>query len=157
MQEFLDKREWSFSFSYNADKVEYDPKLGNAQWKWKPNFERGKIQAIKFKYCAYKIKDLKGKNKVGVAKLEFLDEKYKVAKKVKDYNFNKFSNNAVSEEGESNSVVSSKKKKFDYTHVDFDTDENGDVDPVKYNSSSFFNDNNALSFNFGKAKKSSDE
>lgn len=158
MQEFLDKREWSFSFSYNTDKVEYDPKFGNAQWKWKPNFERGKIQAIKFKYCAYKIKDLKGKNKVGVAKLEFLDEKYKVAKKIKSYNFNKFSNNAVSEEGESDKILSSsKKKKFDYQHTDFDTDQNGDVDPIKYNSSSFFNDNNALSFNFGKAKKSSDE
>lgn len=153
MQEFLDKREWSFTFAYNTDKLEYDPKFGNAQWKWKPNFERGKIQAIKFKNCAYKIKDLKGKNKVGIAKLEFLDEKYKVAKKVKNYNFSKFANNAISDEStHSSDGFSTKKSKFDYQHVDFDVSENGDVDPIKYNSSSFFNNSNALSFNFGKGK-----
>lgn len=153
MQEFLDKREWSFKFAYNTEEVKYDQKFNEAVWKWKPNFERGKIQAIKFKNCAYKIKDLRGKNKVGVAKLDFLDEKYKVAKKVKNYNFSKFANNAISEENDSRNNLFPKKPKFDYQHVNFDTAENGDVDPIKYNSSSFFNDTNALSFNFGKGKK----
>lgn len=156
-KEFLDKREWAFTFAYNTDKVEYDPKFNNPVWKWKPNFEAGKIQAIKFKNCAYKIKDLKGKNKIGVARLDFLDEKYKVAKKIKSYNFAKFTNGIGLPDDEDSSKSPRRKPKFDYQHVQFDVAENGDIDPIKYNSSSFFNDPTSLSFYTSKNKKKKQE
>ncbi len=35
-----DKREWTFSNTYLADKTEYDSKKGNIEYKWKANFAK---------------------------------------------------------------------------------------------------------------------
>lgn len=153
VKELLFKREWAFTYAYNTDKVEYDPKFGNATWKWKPNFEPGKLEGLAFKRCAYKTKDLRGKNKVGIAHLNFLSEKYKSPKKLKSYNFSKFTNGITEDTETSSKKIIPRKTKFDYQHVTFDVSDNGDVDPIKYNSSSFFNNSDALTFNFNKKKE----
>ncbi len=46
-KEFGDHREWKFTSTYNADKVEYDSKLGSPKWEWKENIASGKITSIK--------------------------------------------------------------------------------------------------------------
>ena len=74
----------------NADKTEYDPKKGNISYKWKPNYETGKIIALKSKQVIYKVKDLKGKSIVNKGKVDFMEAKYKEPQKVKTYDFSKF-------------------------------------------------------------------
>ncbi len=152
VKELMDKREWVFNFTYNTKEVSYDQKLGSPQWKWKPNFEPGKLEALKFKTCAYKTKTVRGKFVVGSASLSFLDEKYKTPKKAKTYNFAKFTN-GIADDSEG-STEKKKRTKFDYQHVKFDEDANGEIDPIKYKSSTFFNSSDGLSFNLGKNKKS---
>lgn len=50
------------SQSYNTADVNYDHKKGNIEWGWKDYFKAQKIQTMKFKECAYKTKDIKGKS-----------------------------------------------------------------------------------------------
>lgn len=155
VKELQDHREWVFKYTYNTDKVEYDAKYGDATWKWKLNFDAGKLNGLKFKDCAFKTKDPRGKTQVGTAHLEFLDEKYKSPKKLKSYNFSKFTNGISEDADSTHSGFLPKRQKFDYQHVTFDVADNGDVDPIKYNSSSFFNNSDGLSFNLN--KKSGDD
>lgn len=91
-----DKREWTWSNSYNSDKVEYDPKKGNIEFKWKPNYSAGKIMSLKDKQVIYKIKNTKGQSMVGKGKLDTIESKYKDVQKSKKYDFNKFISNSIS-------------------------------------------------------------
>ncbi len=94
--EFGDKREWDFKHTYNTSpkgneaNPEYDQAYRDIKCAWKKNYEAGKIQSLKFKQIIYKTKDLKGKNIVGKAKLDFLEARYKEEQKVKTYDFSKF-------------------------------------------------------------------
>lgn len=129
--EFGDKREWTWASDYhtdggrsikqmnNDDKVVdtftgnvYNETYKNIEYKWKKNYAAGKIQALKFKQIIYKTKDLKGKNLVGKAKLDFLESRYKEPQKIKKYNYGRFVKAISGTDDE-------KEKKFDFTKIDF--------------------------------------
>ena len=158
--EFGDKREWTYQQDYHTsgkgqpdENPAYDESYKNIKYSWVKNYAAGKIQSLKFKQIIYKTKDLKGKNVVGKAKLDFLESRYKEPQKIKQYNFTKFvkgiSSNSVSGED------SNKKNKFNLKNIDFSnpneniqgpiarnpnlkneqkTMKNGDIDPIKLNS-----------------------
>ena len=48
--------------------------------------------SLKAKQILFKVKDTKGKSYVAKGKLDFLEAKYKESKKLKEYNFEKFTN-----------------------------------------------------------------
>ena len=123
-KQFNDHREWVFNVTYNADKVEYDSKISNPKWDWKPNIKAGKLQAMPFKTCAYKYKDLKGKDQYGDGKVDFMESKYKEPHPGKNYDFTKFTNGIAEEE------KITKKAKINLTKMDFDKDDMGNVDPI---------------------------
>ncbi len=115
--EFGDKREWDFKNTYKTDNdgdPAYDENYRDIKWVWKKNFEAGKIQALKFKQIIYKTKDLKGKNLVGKAKLDFLESRYKEPQKIKNFNFSKFVQGISSE-----SSKEMDNSKFNLMNVDF--------------------------------------
>ena len=125
-KEFGDHREWKFTSTYNTSKVQYEDKLGNPVWDWKANIKSGKLQALKFKDCAYVIKDLKEKNNYGDGKVDFLEAKYKEPHLPKKYDFSRFTS-GIAEDHTSND----KKKKLDLTKTDYSVDAQGDIDPIK--------------------------
>ena len=124
-KEFGDHREWKFTATYNTSKVEYEEKLGNPVWDWKANIKSGKLQALKFKDCAYVIKDLKGKNNYGDGRVDFLEAKYKEPHLPKKYDFSRFTSGIAEEKS------NDKKKKVDSTKTDYSMDAQGDIDPIK--------------------------
>jgi len=148
-KEFGDHREWKFTSTYNTDKVEYDSKLGNPKWDWKENIKSGKLQALPFKSCAYKIKDMKGKNIYGDGKVDFLEAKYKEPHNSKVYDFTKFTSGIAEDD------TSSKAKKVNFLKKDFDEDVNGDIDPVRTDvtdSKYLFDNEDAIVFNLNNKK-----
>ena len=125
--ELGEKREWSGKRDYNLAKGEYEPKMGDIQYKWKPNYMAGKVQALKFKNCMYKVKNIKGKSLVGTGKVDFLESKFKEPKNVKEYKFDKFTN-GISEE-ENKKETSKRKKKS--TITGFSDDIETEIDPIQ--------------------------
>lgn len=143
-KEFGDHREWKFTSTYNADKVEYDSKIGSPKWEWKENIASGKLQALKFKDCAYIIKDLKGRNNYGDGKVDFLEAKYKEPHLSKSYDFAKFTSGIAEEE---------KKISTNLTKQDYETDMNGDIDPIKLDNTDskfLFENQDAIIFDLKK-------
>ena len=144
------KREWTFQYDYDTSKVQYDTKYKNPVFKWKPNFTAGKVQALRNKMCMYKVKNSAGKILAGVMKVDFLDSKYSEEHKGKQYNFGKFTNGISEDPDEKN-----KKPKFDLKNLKFDTKENGEVDPIKTNTtdSNFLLENDdAIIFDINRKK-----
>jgi hypothetical protein len=147
-KEFNDHREWVFSSTYNTDKVEYDSKLGNPKWDWKPNIKSGKLQSLPFKSCAYKYKDLKGKDIYSDGKVDFMEAKYKEHHSVKTYDFAKFNNGITEDE-----KTGKNKKTTSFIKRDFTVDDRGDVDPIRTDNtdtSYLFDNQDAIVFNFKK-------
>lgn len=149
-KELGEKREWSFSYTYDADKVKYDTsKLGNAKLEYKPNFTAGKIQSMGGKICFYKVKLGNGKNNVGYIKVDYLASKYHEHHESKRYNFDKFIASGIThtEVEEQNT-----KQKFDLKKIKFDVDSNGDVDPIQHNTNNniLFDNENAVVFDINK-------
>lgn len=128
-KEFNDHREWVYGVTYNADKIEYDSKISNPKWDWKPNIKAGKLEALGFKMCAYVYKDLKGKDQYGDGKVDFMESKYKEPHPGKTYDFAKFTN------GISEDEKITKKKKSDFIKDDYQKDDKGDIDPIKTDTS----------------------
>ena len=148
------KREWTFNYDYDTDKVSYSDKYRNAEFKWKQNYSAGKVQSLKAKQCMYKVKDLKGKNLVGIIKVDFLDSKYSEQHYSKQFNFTKFTNGIVDDESEKN-----KREKFDLKHLEFDKAENGDIDPIKSNKTDIkflFDNDDAIVFDINKNKNNNE-
>lgn len=133
------KREWKFTYTYNADKVEYDSKLGNAKYEWKPNFKAGKVQSLGAKRCMYTVRNAGGRNTVGIMKVDFLNAKYSEEHAGRKFNFAKFSNATADRENQEDDVT---KTKFDLKNIDF-KDDNGEIDPIQMNTtdSTFLLDN----------------
>ena len=152
-----DKREWTFNNTYNADKTEYDPKKGNIEYKWKPNFAKGKIMSLKGKQVIYKIKDLGGKSAVNKGKVDFMEAKYKEVQKVKKYNFTKFGGSLLDPNSAARKALN--KKKVDYAAVTSSNDNydiDREVDPIQTDTSDskyLFDNENAVVINFKKNKK----
>ena len=152
--EFGDKREWTFTNSYHTsgkgqedENPAYDENYQNIKYSWVKNYAAGKIQSLKFKQIIYKTKDLKGKNIIGKAKIDFLESRYKEPQKIKQYNFTKFTKGISNIEEET-------KPKFNLKNINFSDDsiaengpiahnqnnnsfkqnKNGDVEPIQLNS-----------------------
>ena len=144
-------REWGFSHNYDTEKVQYDTKYGSAKLEYKVRFTAGKIQALPAKVCAYKIKTAAGKSLGGMMKVDFLASKYHEAHPSKNYNFNKFTSAATENIEEENN----KKQKFDLKNISFDTADNGDVDPIKNNTTDInflFDNDDAIIFDIKRKK-----
>src|SRR5699024_4984993 len=136
--ELQDKREWSWSSSYetNTEKENYgyDSKLNMIKYEWKPNYSAGKIMSLKGKQILFKVKDSKGKSYVAKGKLDFLEEKYKEPKKLKEYNFEKFTS-GISDEIKKKPVSTKFRGNFAAATADNDpTNFNNEVDPIKTDS-----------------------
>lgn len=142
-KEFGNYRKWKYKNDYETDKGSYSSKYGQIEWGWTEHFKPDKLHNMGFKTCAYRTKNIKGSMSVGPGKVNFLDSKYKEAQPVKTFNFAKFTS-GISEEASSNI----KKKKFDYSNVDFsDLDRSDEVDPIKTDktdSNFLFNNDDAI-------------
>ena len=150
MNEFGKRKEWNVGYSYDKSDGEYSNSLSNPQWGWEDHMKLGKIQGLKFKSVIYKIKNKKGKNVVNFGNVDFLESKYKTPHKSKKYNFSKYIS-AVSD-----SDSNDEKPKWNPKKVKFREDERGDVDPVQTDttdSSYFFDNEDAISFNLGNNDK----
>jgi len=149
-KELGEKREWVFNYTYDTKEVKYDTKYGSPTLKYKPNFEAGKIQSLPAKQCFYKVKLANGRNNVGIIKVDFLASKYHEMQDVKQYNFSKFISSGIKhQEVEENDT----KPKFDLKKVKFDQDINGDIDPIKHNTSDsdfLFDNEDAIVFDMNK-------
>lgn len=148
--EFGKRREWAVSQKYDpGSSDDYGTELGNPAWGWKENFVEAKIQSLKFKGIIYKTKDSKGKNVVNNGSVDFLEAKYKQARKPKEYGFDKFNNGVVEEE------TKHKKIKFNPNHLNWGKD-NEDVDPIQMNvtdSSYLFENSDAVIIDLNNKKK----
>lgn len=129
------KREWKFGYTYETDKVAYSSKYNNAKLENTQKFKAGQVQGLGEKQCYFKIKGTASKYTNGVIKVNYLASKYYEPHLSKQYNFNKFLSNVTSSEAEDDSK---NKPKFDLKNITFDTDSNGDVDPIKNNLDSKF-------------------
>ena len=131
------KREWTFKYNYDTEKLQYDSKYGDALFKWKQNYSAGKVQSLKAKQCMYKIRSAAGKNVVGIMKVDLLNSKYHEPHYGKHFNFSRFTNGIAEEESKP------KKEKFNLKNLEFDKSSNGDIDPIKNNTtdSNFIIDN----------------
>lgn len=131
------KREWTFKYNYDTEKLQYDSKYGDALFKWKQNYSAGKVQSLKAKQCMYKVRNIAGKSSVGIMKVDLLDSKYHEPHYGKHFNFSRFTNGIAEEESKS------KKEKFNLKNLEFDRSANGDIDPIKSNKtdSNFLIDN----------------
>lgn len=145
--EFGERREWTRSNNFDKEKEEeYSSNMGSVQWEWKNTLRKAKQQGLKFKTIVYKTKDKKGKNIVGFGNVDFLETKYKEKHKTKIYNFEKYAS-SISNTTQEKEV----QKKFNPKNVKFEDDNN--VDPIVTNtndSSYFFDNENAISFNLKK-------
>lgn len=147
MQEFGKRKEWKVNYKYEQTDREYSSELGSPSWDWVDHMKLGKIQGLKFKNVIYKIKNKGGKNVVNFGKVDFLESKYKVPHKSKSYNFSKYVS-AVSDDDKKD-----EKPKWNPSKVEFTKDARGDIDPIQTDttdSSYFFDNEGAISFNLGK-------
>lgn len=153
-KEFGDKRRWMFTHDYKTDQGKYDDTYKSIKWQWIPNYKAGKVQSLKFKFIIYKTKDLKGKNLVGQAKIDFLESRYKEKQKIKNYNFSKFTSGIATNTDNEDHYKS--KTKFDLKNINFSSNPNNpnDMDPIQTNTSDasykFDNEDAITSFNSNK-------
>ncbi len=156
--ELQDKREWRWTKNYETDAEKglgYDSKLGNIGYLWVPNYAAGKIMSLKSKQIIFKVKDSKGKSYVAKGKLDFLESKYKEPKKIKEYNFEKFTNGIADAD-----KVKETSKKFRGNFAaaassNDPTDFSSESDPIKMDNSDskFLLDNeDAIIFDFKRDK-----
>ena len=148
MNEFGKRREWNVGNNYNKEDGEYSNNLGGVKWEWQDTMKLGKLQGLGFKKIIYKTKNNKGKHVVGFGNVDFLESKYNQKHKTKTYNFGKYSESIQEDDDEENK----KKKKFNPRDVRFDSQDGEEVDPIVTNttdSSYFFDNEDAISFNLG--------
>ena len=158
--ELEQKREWSWNSSYETDTDKdnygYDSKLGNIEFKWKPNYAAGKIMSLKSKQILFKIKDSKGKSHVAKGKLDFLEAKYKEPKHPKEYNFEKFTN-GITEAAKKKSMSAKLRGNFAVATAANDTsDTSVEIDPIKMDSTDskhFLDNDDAIVFDLNKKKE----
>lgn len=149
--EFGQYREWNFQSSIDFEKMKYDSKHGNVEWKFVPYFKVGKLQgAIGQKDCAYKIRDDSGKPMVGPGKLNYLESKYKEHQHIKIYDFGKYSDSVTTVTEDDNDTH--KKSKFNPKKLDF-IDERNEINPIQTDdtdSKFLFNNDDAIIVNLKK-------
>ena len=151
-KEFGQKREWTMQNSIDFDKMKYDSKHGAVKWEFIPYFKAGKLQSLGTKDCAYKIRGGSGKPMAGQGKLNFLDSKYKEPRKIKNFDFGKYSDGVTTETEDTENGLN--KKKFNLKNLDF-TDERNEFNPVltdTTDSNYLFDNEDAIVVNFKNKK-----
>ena len=150
-REIGEKKEWSVDHSgYNFAKDAYDDK-GKVTYGSSLKYKEGKVQALKFKRCMYKIRNLSGKIENGTAKVDFMPSKYKEKQKIKLYDFEKFSGGITPKEEKKYSFDKFAKTNLSNQHFSDDND-----GPIKLDDSDLtFNINNddAIVYTLKKGKK----
>ena len=150
-REIGEKKEWTVDHSgYNFAKDAYDDK-GKVTYGNTLKYKEGKVQALKFKRCIYKIRNLSGKIENGTAKVDFMPSKYKEKQKIKLYDFEKFSGGITPKEEKKYSFDKFAKTNLSNQHFSDDND-----GPIKLDDSDLtFNINNddAIVYTFKKGKK----
>ena len=157
--ELQDKREWTWNSNYETntekDSFGYDSKYSNIQFKWKPNYTAGKIMALKGKQILFKVKDSKGKSYVAKGKLDFLEAKYKEPKKLKEYNFEKFTS-GISDGANKTDMFSKLRGNFESTTSSNDTDNiDNETDPIQIDNTDskyLLENDNAIVFDLHRKK-----
>ena len=155
--ELQEKREWDWNDTYetNPEKQGYDSKVGMIKYKWKPNFAAGKVMALKDKQILFKIKDSKGKSYVNKGKVDYLESKYKEPKKVKEYNFERFTN-GISDSIKKKPITTKFRGNFAAATSDNDvSNTDNEVNPIQTDStdSRYFMDNDdAIIFDLNRKK-----
>ena len=158
--ELQDKREWSWTSNYETnsekDSYGYDTKLNGIEYKWKPNYTAGKIMALKGKQILFKVKDSKGKSYVAKGKLDFLEAKYKEPKKLKEYNFEKFTNGITSDNIKRKPINFKNRGNFAAATASNDTlNIDAENDPIQTDSTDskyFLNSDDAIIFDLNRKK-----
>ncbi len=124
--EFGTHREWSYSNSMDASKLEYDPKYANVKWEWTTTVKAGKLQTLKQNQAGYKIRQSNGKPACGCGNFEYLSSKYKEPQKIRNYDFGKYSDGVTTEtEDDNNSNNSFNLKKLNFI------DERNEFNPIQ--------------------------
>ncbi|MBR3134245.1 MAG: TraM recognition domain-containing protein [Clostridia bacterium] len=146
----IDRKGFDFSSETYVDK-------GNVSLDFKDKLTAGKIQKLGFKTCAYKVRDLGGRISNGVAKLDFMEEKYNEKQKIKTFDFKRFSNGITQEDttGKFN-LLKSINSHNPLANSHFSDEAQEDGNPIKLDTSNLnFNINNddAITFTFKKDKK----
>ena len=158
-KEIGDKKDWSFSSSYDTAKGEYDSKLGGIKYGYTLKYAPGKVQILKFKQAMYKLRNLSGKSDTGTVNLSFLSASYYEKKSSKNYAFDKY-NQGIAETvppEDDNDARSIRKAGLKNYH--FDDDVQNEIDPIKTDSSDssfLFNNEDAIVFDLkrdGKPRK----
>lgn len=158
--ELEQKREWTWGSNYETDDSKgqpgYDSKLSGIKFAWGPNYSAGKVMSLKDKQILFKIKDSKGKSYVHKGKLDYLEAKYKEPKKLKEYNFEKFTN-GITDNPNKKDFVTKLKGNFAAATANNDTTNiDGETDPIKTDStdSKYFLDNDdAIIFDLNRKKE----
>ena len=158
--ELQDKREWDWTKNYQSDPDKddfgYDTKLSSIKYKWTPNYSAGKIMSLKAKQIIFKVKDSKGKSYVAKGKLDFLEAKYKEPKKLKEYNFEKFTS-GISDNIKRKPITTKFRGNFaGATTANDPEDFNKEFDPIKTDTtdSKYFLDNDdAIVFDLNRKKE----
>ena len=158
--ELQDKREWDWTKNYQSDPDKddfgYDTKLSSIKYKWTPNYSAGKIMSLKAKQIIFKVKDSKGKSYVAKGKLDFLESKYKEPKKLKEYNFEKFTS-GISDNIKRKPITTKFRGNFaGATTANDPEDFNKEFDPIKTDTtdSKYFLDNDdAIVFDLNRKKE----
>lgn len=152
-KEFGQKREWSMQNTIDFDKMQYESKHGGVKWEFIPYFKAGKLQSLGAKDCAYKVRDTSGKSLVGQGKLGYLESKYKEPKKIKTFDFGKYSDGVTTATEDTENGVN--KKKFNLKNLDF-KDERDEINPVQTNTTDskyLFDNEDAIVVNLKNKKK----
>ena len=153
--EIGEKKDWSFKNNYDTSKGDYSATLSDIKYENKIKYKPGKIQALKFKQCFYKLRNLSGKSDTGVANLSFLSASYTQPKTSKIYAFDKYgSSGAVTDDTDN---VDSKAKKSNLNNYHFGDDIQEEIDPIKVDTADakyLFNNEDAIVFDLKRDKKS---
>ena len=151
-KELGNKRQWDMSNTIDFEKGKYDSKHGGVKWTFVPYFKAGRLQAFGTKDCAYKIKNASGKPVVGPGMLNFLESKYKEPRKVKTFDFGKYSDGVTTSTEDTEN--GRQKQKFNPKKLDF-MDERDEFNPVQTNTTDskyIFDNEDAIVVNLNKNK-----
>ena len=151
--QFGKHRGWEMSNSIDCSKMEYESKHSGVSWKFVENFKVGKLQTFGTKDCAFIVRGENGKPIVGQGKLNFLESKYKEPKKIKTFDFGKYSDGVTTATEDDENGVN--RKKFNPKKLDF-VDEKNEINPIQTDvtdSNYLFDNEDAIIVNLKNKKK----
>lgn len=104
--EFNQRRRWKYTLDLESPGgvPSYTGKYGNIRYDWEDNLKAAKLRALPFKQCGYEVQT-HGRPQFGQGLMNSMESKYKEPRKVKIYDFGKYSSN-VSVKSDDNSYSS---------------------------------------------------